>query len=44
MNSKTFGYVRVSAADQNVECQLTKMRELGINERDIFIVRSFNKD
>lgn len=44
MNSKTFGYVRVSAADQNVERQLTKMRELGIEERDIFIDKASGKN
>ena len=44
MNSKTFGYVRVSAADQNVERQLTKMRELGIGERDIFIDKASGKN
>ena len=44
MNSKTFGYVRVSAADQNVERQLTKMRQLGIGERDIFIDKASGKN
>jgi len=44
MNTKTFGYVRVSAADQNVERQLTKMRELGIEERDIFIDKASGKN
>ena len=44
MNTKTFGYVRVSTADQNVERQLTKMRELGIDERDIFIDKASGKN
>ena len=44
MNTKTFGYVRVSAADQNVERQLTKMREWGIEERDIFIDKASGKN
>ena len=44
MNTKTFGYVRVSAVDQNVERQLTKMRELGIDERDIFIDKASGKN
>jgi len=44
VNTKTFGYVRVSAAGQNVERQLTKMRELGIGERDIFIDKASGKN
>lgn len=44
MNTKTFGYVRVSTADQNVERQLSKMRELGIGERDIFVDRASGKN
>ncbi|MEA0564470.1 recombinase family protein [Lysinibacillus irui] len=44
MGSKTFGYVRVSTTDQNIERQLTKMQELGIEERDIFIDRASGKD
>lgn len=44
MITKTFGYVRVSAADQNVERQLTKMHELGIEERDIFIDKASGKN
>lgn len=44
MGSKIFGYVRVSTNDQNVERQLTKMQELGIDERDIFIDRASGKN
>ena len=44
MNTKTFGYVRVSTTDQNIERQLTKMQELGIAERDIFIDRASGKN
>jgi hypothetical protein len=33
----TFGYVRVSSDDQNEARQVEKMRELGIDERHIFI-------
>lgn len=44
MNTKTFGYVRVSTAEQNVERQLSKMRELGIGERDIFVDRASGKN
>lgn len=38
MNTKNFGYVRVSTADQNAERELSKMRELGIGERDILLI------
>lgn len=37
MNSKKFGYVRVSSKDQNEERQIINMKNIGINERDIFI-------
>lgn len=43
-NSKVFGYIRVSSKDQNIERQLIKMQELGINERDIFIDKASGKD
>lgn len=38
------GYVRVSARDQNTERQLKKMRELGIEERYIFVDKQSGKD
>lgn len=34
---KVFGYIRVSATDQNEARQLEKMLNKGINERDIYI-------
>ena len=37
INSKTFGYCRVSSTDQKEDRQLEAMLELGINERDIFV-------
>ncbi|MGH0488153.1 recombinase family protein [Bacillus mycoides] len=37
MNTKKFGYVRVSSKDQNEERQIVNMRNNGIEERDIFI-------
>lgn len=43
-NTKTFGYVRVSSADQNVDRQIHKMLELGIDERDIFIDKASGKN
>lgn len=39
-----FGYVRVSSKGQNIDRQLTKFRELGIEERNIFIEKQSGKD
>ncbi len=44
MNNKIFGYARVSSKDQNEERQLNVFKELGINERDIFIDKQSGKD
>lgn len=41
---KTFGYVRVSTKDQNIDRQIVAMQVLGINERDIFIDKASGKD
>lgn len=40
----TFGYVRVSSDDQNEARQVEKMRELGIDERHIFIDKKSGKN
>lgn len=37
MKHKTFGYLRVSSKDQNEERQIQNMKDLGIENRDIFI-------
>ena len=37
MNTKVFGYIRVSAIDQNEGRQKAKMLAKGVNERDIYI-------
>lgn len=37
MNHKKFGYVRVSSKDQNEERQIQNMKNLGIEDRDIFV-------
>lgn len=37
MNTKVFGYIRVSAIDQNEGRQKEKMLAKGVNERDIYI-------
>lgn len=44
MQSKVFGYVRVSSKDQNVDRQVNEMIAKGINERDIFIDKQSGKD
>ena len=36
MASKTFGYIRVSSKEQNLDRQLQAMLDEGINERDIY--------
>ena len=44
INSKTFGYCRVSSTDQKEDRQLEAMFELGINERDIFVDKCSGKN
>ncbi|WP_340006004.1 recombinase family protein [Paenibacillus sp. FSL K6-0276] len=44
MTVKIFAYIRVSAKDQNPDRQLHEMKQLGVNERDIFIDKESGKD
>nr|WP_263326065.1 recombinase family protein [Neobacillus sp. Marseille-Q6967] len=44
MTNKTFGYIRVSSKDQNIDRQLNDMLKLGINERDILIDKESGKN
>ena len=44
MTAKIFAYIRVSAKDQNPDRQLHEMKQLGVNERDIFIDKESGKD
>lgn len=44
MNSKVFGYARVSSKEQNEERQVIAFKELDINERDIYIDKQSGKD
>lgn len=44
MNTKKFGYIRVSSKDQNEARQLESIFDLGISERDIFIDKQSGKD
>jgi len=41
---KTYGYVRVSSNDQNEDRQMIAMRELHIDEKDVFIDKQSGKD
>ncbi len=44
MTSKKFGYIRVSAKDQNLDRQIEAMQNEGIDERDIFQDKQSGKD
>ena len=44
MNTKVFGYARVSSKEQNEERQLLSFKELSINERDIYVDKQSGKD
>lgn len=44
MNTKTFGYCRVSTSEQKEDRQLQAMLEQGINERDVFLDKCSGKD
>ncbi|WP_440604158.1 recombinase family protein [Bacillus sp. GB_SG_008] len=44
MKHKKFGYVRVSSKDQNEERQIQNMKDLGIEDRDIFIDKKSGKN
>lgn len=44
MNTKTFGYCRVSTAEQKEDRQLQAMIEQGVEERDIFTDKASGKD
>ena len=44
MKNKKFGYARVSSKDQNEIRQILAFKELGIDERDIYIDKKSGKD
>lgn len=41
---KKYGYIRVSAKDQNPDRQLIALRECGVREKDIFLDKMSGKD
>ncbi|RSL29699.1 recombinase family protein [Salibacterium salarium] len=44
MESRRYGYIRVSSKDQSEERQVAAMKQNGINERDIFVDKVSGKD
>ncbi len=44
MENRVFGYGRVSSKEKNEERQIIAFKELGINERDIYIDKQSGKD
>ncbi|WP_186668824.1 recombinase family protein [Sporosarcina sp. BP05] len=44
MEPRKFGYVRVSAKDQNENRQIASMKDIGIGDRDIFIDKQSGKN
>ena len=44
MNNKVFGYCRVSSKEQNEERQLLALKELNIEDRDIYVDKQSGKD
>lgn len=44
MRSNTYGYIRVSSADQNEERQRIAMREKGVEPRNIYLDKQSGKD
>ena len=44
METKVYGYVRVSSKDQNEERQVLAMRQFGIPDERIFIEKQSGKD
>ncbi|PEJ58001.1 DNA recombinase [Bacillus sp. AFS002410] len=44
MDSRKFGYIRISSKDQNEQRQLDSMKQHGIDERDLFIDQQSGKN
>ena len=44
MGKKTYGYVRVSSRDQNIDRQIVAMEKIPIRKEDIYIDRQSGKD
>lgn len=44
MKTIIYGYIRVSTKDQNIERQLTALKEVGVEDKNIFIDKQSGKD
>jgi DNA invertase Pin-like site-specific DNA recombinase len=44
LDSRKFGYVRVSSKDQNENRQVESLKEIGIDDRDIFVDKQSGKN
>ena len=44
MENKTYGYIRVSTREQNIERQLVSLLEAGVEEQNIYVDRQSGKD
>ena len=44
MSKKTYGYCRVSSKEQNLDRQITALKEYGVDERDIITDKQSGKD
>ncbi len=44
MGNKTYGYIRVSTREQNIDRQMNSIMEAGVDEKNIFIDRQSGKD
>ena len=44
MGNKTYGYIRVSTREQNIDRQMNSIMEVGVDEKNIFIDRQSGKD
>ena len=44
LKTRKFGYVRASAKDQNENRQIEAMKEIGIDDRDIFVDKQLGKN
>ena len=44
MEGKTYGYIRVSTQEQNIERQLISLLDLGISKKNIYVDKQSGKN
>ena len=44
MDSKVYGYIRVSTREQNIERQMISLLDAGVNQKDIYIDKQSGKN